>query len=106
LVLDTICFLIAVKSEHGTQLPRRRKLCPHVAICHGSWKAPDDQGRSRPLYVDKKRGVFETQIDIALLKQLQKHIAELACTVVSTVTQMGFQFPGSSGTGKPVFGVS
>jgi hypothetical protein len=72
-------------------------------ICHGSWRAPDELGRSLPLYVDKKRGVFETPIDIATLKQLQRHVAELACAVVNTVTQMGYQFPGSSGPGKAVF---
>jgi hypothetical protein len=27
----------------------------------------------------------------------------LACAVMNTVTQMGYQFPGSSGPGKPIF---
>ena len=71
-------------------------------ICHGSWRAPDQHGRSLPFYVDRKRGVFETPVDIAMLKQLQRHVAELACAVVSTVTQMGYQFPGSNGAGKPI----
>jgi hypothetical protein len=75
-------------------------------ICHGSWRTPDEQGRSLPLYVDKKRGVFETPIDIAALAQLQRHVAELACAVVSTITQMGFQFPGSSGPGKATWNPS
>lgn len=73
------------------------------AICHGSWRSPDEQGRSVPFYVDKKRGVFETPIDVATLVQLQQHAVETACTVISTVTQMGLQFPGSSGPGKPIF---
>jgi hypothetical protein len=73
-------------------------------ICHGSWRTPDEQGRSLPLYVDKKRGVFETPIDIATLLQLQRHVVELACAIMNTVTQMGYQFPGSSGPGKPIFG--
>jgi hypothetical protein len=68
--------------------------------------SPDDLGRSLPHNVDKKRGVFETPIDIAALKQLQRHVAELACAVVSTITQMGFQFPGSSGPGTIIFGTS
>ncbi|SHJ96945.1 hypothetical protein SAMN05444159_2045 [Bradyrhizobium lablabi] len=75
-------------------------------ICHGSWRVPDEQGRSLPLYVDKKRGVFETPINIAALKQLQRHVAELACAVVNTVTQLGYQFPGSSGPGKPIWNLS
>jgi hypothetical protein len=73
-------------------------------ICHGSWRSPDKQGRSLPLYVDKKRGVFETPIDTAMLKQLQTHVADLVCEVITTVTQMGYRFPGSNGPGWPVFG--
>ncbi len=75
-------------------------------ICHGSWRAPDEQGHSLPLYVDKKRGIFETSIDIAALKQLQRHVAELACAVVNSVTQLGYQFPGSNGPGKPIWNLS
>jgi hypothetical protein len=75
-------------------------------ICHGSWRAPDEQGRSLPLCVDKKRGVFETPIDIATLQQLRRHVVELACAVMNTVTQMGYQFPGSSGPGRSIFGAS
>ncbi|MBI5323074.1 hypothetical protein [Bradyrhizobium sp.] len=71
-------------------------------ICHASWRPPDQQGRSLPFYVDKKQGVFETSVDIAMLRQLQRHVAELACAVVSTVTEMGYQFPGSNGAGKPI----
>ncbi len=72
-------------------------------ICHGSWQSPDDLGRSVPFYVDKKRGVWEDPIDVAHLMQLQQHVAELACAVVNTVTQMGYQFPGSNGPGNPIF---
>jgi hypothetical protein len=73
------------------------------AICHGSWQTPNDEGRSLPFYVDKKRGVFETPINIADLEQLQRHVTELACMVVNSVTQMGYRFPGSTGPGKPIF---
>lgn len=72
-------------------------------VCHGSWRIPDAQGRSLPFYVDKRRGVFETPIDIAALKQLQQHTIEVACTVVNTVTQMGYRFPGSSGPGSSIW---
>jgi hypothetical protein len=72
-------------------------------LCHGSWRIPDDQGRSIPLFVDKKHRVFETPIDVAFLQQVQRHAAELACAVINTVTQMGWQFPGSGGPGNPIF---
>lgn len=73
------------------------------ALCHGSWRSPDIEGRSVPHYVDKRRGVFQTPIDITFLREVQRHVAVLACSVVDTVTHMGWQFPGSGGPGKPLF---
>jgi hypothetical protein len=84
--------------SHLREAASRRNL-----ICHGSWRIPDDQGRSIPFYVDKKRGVWETPVGVAHLAQLRQHVAELSCAVVNSVTQMGYQFPGSKGPGKPVF---
>jgi hypothetical protein len=72
-------------------------------ICHGSWRLPDKDGRSVPLFVDKKNRIFETPIDIAYLLQLRQHVVKLICDVMNTVTHMGWQFPGSSGPGKPIF---
>ncbi|SEL95873.1 hypothetical protein SAMN05443999_11076 [Roseovarius azorensis] len=72
-------------------------------ICHGSWRTPDAEGRSLPLFINKRKEIFETPIDIAYLHQVHCHVAELACTVVDTVTHMGFQFPGGAGPGKRVW---
>jgi hypothetical protein len=33
----------------------------------------------------------------------QKAVAELGCAVITTVTHMGWQFPGSHGPGKTIF---
>lgn len=71
-------------------------------LCHGSWRIPDGQGRSQPLFVNKKNDCFETPIDLAYLGQVQRHTTELACGVIDTVTLMGWQFPGSSGPGNPI----
>ena len=71
-------------------------------LCHGSWRTPDDQGRSIPLFVDRKNRVFQDSIDVAYLQQAQKHAVELVCDVINTVTQMGWQFPGSNGPGNPI----
>jgi hypothetical protein len=68
-------------------------------LCHGSWRAPDKQGCSVPLFVDR---VFETPIDVAYLQQVRLHVVELICEVVNTVTHMGWRFPGSSGPGNPI----
>ena len=64
---------------------------------------PDKEGRSLPLFVNKKREVFQTLVDVAYLKQVQSDVAELVCHVVSSVTHMGWQFPGSHGPGLPIW---
>jgi len=71
-------------------------------LCHGSWRSPDDQGRSLPFFVDNRKLVFQTPIDIAFLQETQRNVADLTCAVVDTVTSMGWQFPGSSGPGTPI----
>lgn len=73
-------------------------------LCHGSWnRRPDNQGRSLPFFVNRNSEVFETPVDLAYLNQVQRHATELACAVISTVTQMGYQFPGSTGPGEPIW---
>jgi hypothetical protein len=66
-------------------------------ICHGSWRAPDAQGASVPLYVSTKNELFEVAIDLAFLRQVRAHTVELIYNVMNTVTTMGVQFPGSNG---------
>ena len=63
-------------------------------LCHGSWPPPDLQGASRPRFVDKKLNEFCTSVDCAFLVQVQKHVAQLSCGVINSVTQAGFKFPG------------
>lgn len=72
-------------------------------LCHASWRMPDVGGASVPLFVNKQQEVVVTAMDCAYLDQVQRHTAELACTVISTVTSIGWQFPGSSGPGKAVW---
>lgn len=71
-------------------------------LAHGFWQKPDVSGKSLPKYIKRKGLIFDTPVDINDLNQVQKHVAELACSVVSTVTSMGWQFPGTSGHGKPI----
>jgi len=72
-------------------------------LCHGSWRLPNADGASLPRYVNRQKEVFETEIDVAYLRRLQRHVAELACSVMDTVTHMGWQFPGGAGPGKPIY---
>lgn len=72
-------------------------------LCHGSWRAPDEHGRSRPHFVETRLGVFDTAVDVPFLQQTQRHVAELVAEVITVVTHMGIRFPGSDGSGKPVW---
>lgn len=72
-------------------------------ICHGSWRTPDANEASTPFFVNRQKEVFETAIDLQFLIQLQRHAAGLVCSVIDTVTHMGWQFPGSSGPGKVIW---
>jgi hypothetical protein len=71
-------------------------------LCHASWRLPDKHGRSLPLFINKQNEKFDTPVDLAFLVQLQRHVTELACAVINTITHMGYQFPGSNGPGNPI----
>ncbi|MDP3425877.1 MAG: hypothetical protein Q8S17_00675, partial [Humidesulfovibrio sp.] len=72
-------------------------------LCHGSWQSPDAAGKSLPLYMNKNIEIFETSIDIDFLRKVQCHVVGLACTVINSVTHMGWQFPGGAGPGKAIW---
>lgn len=72
-------------------------------LCHGSWSPPNEDGSSRPFFITKKMMIFDTAIDVAHLVKTRKHVVELCCSVMNSVTHMGWQFPGSSGPGEVVF---
>ena len=100
----------AVRANNSATIPNLDELLENLraastlrnVLCHGSWRTPDDQGRSIPLFVDRRNQVFQDAIDVAYLQQVQQHVAELVCAVINTVTHMGWQFPGSGGPGNPV----
>jgi hypothetical protein len=72
------------------------------AVCHGSWQSPSTEGLSVPFYVNKRGEMFDTPIGVEFLEQLRKSAADLACSVVDTVTHAGWQFPSSNGPGKVI----
>ena len=74
-------------------------------LCHGSWQLPDGAGASIPRFVERRGSVFDDPIDCEYLRRVQEHVAALSCAVISSVTGMGWQFPGSGGPGRPIVGV-
>ncbi|ENN7159897.1 hypothetical protein ACAH48_000660 [Escherichia coli] len=71
-------------------------------LCHGSWHTPDVEGKSIPLFFSKQNEKFNTPIDINYLHNLQRHVMDLICAVIDSVTHMGWQFPGGAGPGEPL----
>jgi hypothetical protein len=73
------------------------------ALCHGSWRPPDQSGASIPFFIDRKLRKFETPVTIEFLKKTRQHVRHLAVAVVGTVTSMGWQFPGGPEGGKRIW---
>ena len=61
-------------------------------LCHGSWQPPKAGGASVPFFINRQQEIFETAVDCQFLIDVQKHVAELSCVVINTVTHMGWQF--------------
>ncbi len=112
---DTLGSLIttyegAVRAKQDATIPNLDELVADLrlatrlrnVVCHGSWRLPDEQGRSLPFFVDRQRRIFEDHIDTQYLSDLQASVTKLACDVINTVTHMGYQFPGSQGPGVPI----
>jgi hypothetical protein len=72
-------------------------------LCHGSWENPDEAGATTPRFFNRHTEKFETKVDFAFLQQVQRHVAQLTGVIVSSVTHMGWQFPGTGGPGNPIW---
>ena len=42
-----------------------------TVLCHTSWRVPDIEGKSLPLFVNRNKEIFETKIDVPFLRQVQ-----------------------------------
>lgn len=70
-------------------------------LCHGSWQVPDAEGKSLPLFVDKKLKIFATPIDVAYLQQVRDHVAAwpVRSSIPSAVWACSFpDRPGRAGS--------
>ncbi len=94
----------ATTTENVDELVKDIKKAADIrnVICHGSWRTPNAKGASVPLFVNRQKQKFDTEIDIVYLKQVQVNVAKLTCSVMDTVTHMGWQFPGGAGLGTPI----
>ncbi|GBO51865.1 hypothetical protein APA_3446 [Pseudanabaena sp. lw0831] len=72
-------------------------------LCHGSWRLPDTDGASVPFFVNRQKLIVDTAMDRQFIVQVQKHTVNLICAVINSVTQMGWQFPGSASPGRTIW---
>ena len=72
-------------------------------LCHGSWRLPDQNGASIPSFWNRQEQIVDTAMDRQFIDQVQQHTVNLICKVINTVTQMGWQFPGSVSPGKTIW---
>jgi len=66
-------------------------------LCHASWRAPLQDGKSPLFYARGKGENLETcqqLIDVEYLKQVQESVADITIRVFETVKDQGFDFPG------------
>jgi hypothetical protein len=94
-------FIVANLDDLLTELHKAAVL--RNVLCHGSWRKPDADGRSVPLFVNRRLEVFEDSVDVAYLQQTREAVVGLIVNVTNSVTLMGLQFPGSKGPGEVVF---
>lgn len=73
------------------------------ALCHGSWRLPNEEGKSKLFFFNKKGEQFDSLIDVEWLRGVQAHLVNLIGAVISSVTVMGWQFPGGAGPGEEVW---
>jgi hypothetical protein len=71
-------------------------------MCHGKWRAPDEDGTTVPHFVNKRGEKWNTAVTHDFLVELQAHTSELITEVVNSITLMGWAFPGTHGPGKPL----
>ena len=102
----------AVNDHPEADVPHLEEMLDHLraasrirnVLCHGSWRPPDRGGASTPFFVERGGNVFDTAVDCAYLDRVRQHAADLSCAVISSVTSMGWRFPGSGRQDRPVAG--
>ena len=73
-------------------------------LSHASWQVPNDEGKALPHFIRRRdKQVNLTKMDADYLREVQLGTAELCCAIMSIITSMGWQFPGSNGPRNPVW---
>lgn len=65
-------------------------------LCHSSWSPGETKSKAKPFFMNRNEEIFDTECDIAYLRQIRKATQEMICLCIDTVTLKGFEFPGVS----------
>lgn len=64
-------------------------------LCHCSWRIPNSDGESIPLYRDKSGEIFDSKIDMKFITGVRSVTITLICRVMDSITERGYDFPGT-----------
>ena len=65
-------------------------------LCHASWSTGKTGDKAKPFFMNRKEEIFDTECDIAYLRQIRKATQEMICMCMDTVILKGLEFPGVS----------
>ena len=65
-------------------------------LCHSSWSPGKTGDKAKPFFMNRKEKNFDTECDIAYLRQIRNATQEMICMCINTVTLKGLEFPGAS----------
>lgn len=63
-------------------------------LCHGSWRPPDSEHKSQPLFIRRDLNCVQNTVDVDLLKKVIREAAESTCFLINIITTHGLEFPG------------
>jgi hypothetical protein len=87
-------YLKAVEDRQGTPSPETIRLVEDIKrvakarkkiLCPASWHAASRAGETTPFFVSRQKEFVGTSIDVAFLKQVYAHVAELRVAVIENV---------------------
>ena len=63
-------------------------------LCHASWSRGESKDKAKLFFINRKGKKFETEYDIAYLRQIRNDTQEMICMCIDSVTMKGLEFPG------------
>ena len=72
-------------------------------LCHGSWRPGSDGKQLRPLFVNRKSEICDSEYSVDDLREIRRQVVEVLCLCMNTGTSKGIQLPWSNDPGVPIW---